>query len=115
MRKDNIVENYHGTLVADPYRWLEDSNDPDTQAWVKEQNRITRQHLDIPLREELKRRLEELWDYPQYELPLEAGGRLFFQKTTACRTSPCSTVRSPAASPLRCWIPILSAPTAPWP
>lgn len=99
MRKDNIVENYHGTLVADPYRWLEDSNDPDTQAWVKEQNRITRQHLDIPLREELKRRLEELWDYPQYELPLEAGGRLFFQKNDGLQNQPVLYCQEPGGEP----------------
>jgi prolyl oligopeptidase len=99
MRKDNIVENYHGTLVADPYRWLEDSTDPETIAWVQEQNAVTRKILDTPLREELKRRLERLWDYPKYELPREAQGRLFFQKNDGLQNQALLYCQDPGGEP----------------
>lgn len=80
MHKNDIEENYHGTLVADPYRWLEDSLSPETQAWAQAENVKTRAFLDIPLRREVYSQLARLWDYPKYELPQEAGERLFFQK-----------------------------------
>lgn len=82
MRKDNVTDNYHGTMVADPYRWLEDSLSADSQDWINEQNKKTRAFLDTPLRQELATRLGQLWDYPKYELPREVGGRLFFQKNS---------------------------------
>src|SRR5919204_2963837 len=80
-RRDDVVDDYHGTKVADPYRWLEDVDSAETRAWVEAQNRVTFAYLDqIPERERIKRRLTELWDYPKYGAPYQKGGRYFFFK-----------------------------------
>jgi prolyl oligopeptidase len=78
-RMGDVVENYHGTPVADPYRWLEDAAAPETQAWVAAQQRLTQAFLDeIPRREIIKARLTELWNYPRLSVPIKAGTRYFF-------------------------------------
>lgn len=99
MQKSNIVDNYHGTMVADPYRWLEDSAAPETITWVGEQNKRTRQVLDTPLREELRQRLQELWDYPKYELPQVVQGRLFFQKNDGLQNQAVLYCQDPGKEP----------------
>ncbi|MGH7605828.1 MAG: prolyl oligopeptidase family serine peptidase [Gemmatimonadales bacterium] len=82
-RKGDVVDDYHGTLVADPYRWLEDVDSPETVAWVEAQNRVTFGYLEqIPQREQIRRRLTELWDYPKYGAPFKKGGRYFFFKNS---------------------------------
>jgi prolyl oligopeptidase len=80
MRKDNIIENFHGIEVADPYRWLEHPNDPDTVKFIEEQNAFTREFLDGEARDKWVQRLTELWNYPKFSPPKEAGGRYFYQK-----------------------------------
>lgn len=80
-KKDDVVEDYHGTKVADPYRWLEDDNSEETKAWVKEQNKVTEAYLSqIPYREQVKKRLEELWNYPKYSSPYREGEYYYFSK-----------------------------------
>jgi prolyl oligopeptidase len=82
-RKGDVVDDYHGTTVADPYRWLEDVDSPETHAWVEAQNRVTFAYLErIPERERIHRRLTELWDYPKYGAPFQRGGRYFFFKNS---------------------------------
>jgi prolyl oligopeptidase len=82
-RKGDIVDDHHGTKVADPYRWLEDVDSPETRAWVEAQNRVTFAFLEqIPERERIRRRLTELWDYPKYGPPFKKGGRYFFFKNS---------------------------------
>lgn len=72
------VDDYHGTPVSDPYRWLEDLDSPQTQAWVEAQNRLTQSFLEqIPERAALRARLTTLWDYPKAWAPLRRGGRYF--------------------------------------
>lgn len=72
------TDNYHGTLVMDPYRWLEDVDSPDTLDWIKRQNELTFRFLErIPIREHLRKRLTELWDYPKAQAPIKRGGRYF--------------------------------------
>ncbi|MHC4389300.1 MAG: prolyl oligopeptidase family protein, partial [Planctomycetota bacterium] len=80
-RKDSIVDVYHGVKVPDPYRWLEDADSAETQAWVAEQNKLTSDFLAaIAAREEFETRLTNLLDYPRYSAPSKEGGRYFFWK-----------------------------------
>jgi prolyl oligopeptidase len=69
---------YHGVKVADPYRWLEDLDSPQTRSWVEAQNEVTFGYLEtIPARERIRRRLTELWNYERYGIPVKEGGRYF--------------------------------------
>ncbi|MCC5606396.1 prolyl oligopeptidase family protein [Nostoc sp. CHAB 5834] len=75
--KSNQVDNYHGTLVADPYRWLEDPDSEETRAWIEAQNQVTFGYLsEIPTREKIKQRLTKLWDYEKYGIPFKEGESL---------------------------------------
>ena len=80
-RKGDTVEDYHGTPIADPYRWLEDPADPEVIAWTEAQNSRTRGFLDaIPARERIRERLTTLWDYPRWSIPQKEAGRAFYLK-----------------------------------
>ena len=80
-KKGETVEDYHGTKVADPYRWLEDDNSEETKAWVKAQNKVTFDYLStIPQRDKIKKRLEELWNYPKYSSPFKKAEYYYFFK-----------------------------------
>lgn len=80
-RKTDQKDNYHGTTVADPYRWLEDDNSEETKKWVAAQNKVTDQYLaSIPFRSRVKQRLEELWNYPKYGSPTRKGDYYYFAK-----------------------------------
>lgn len=79
--KQEVKENYHGTTVADPYRWLEDDNSAETKAWVQEQNKLTFNYLDkIPYRSAVRSRLEKMWNYPKYSAPSKEGAFYYFYK-----------------------------------
>ncbi|HEY6063044.1 MAG TPA: S9 family peptidase, partial [Chitinophagaceae bacterium] len=71
-----------GTIkVIDPYRWLEDDNSPETKDWVKAQNKVTFDYLaTIPIREKVRKRLEELWNYPKYSSPFKKANNYYFFK-----------------------------------
>ena len=76
-------DDYHGTKVADPYRWLEDVDSADTKAWVGAQNESTFGFLkNLPKRDAIKQRLTELINYPRYSLPRKEGGRYFYSYNT---------------------------------
>jgi prolyl oligopeptidase len=80
-RKADIIEDFHGTSVADPYRWLEEPGDPEVVAWVEAQNALTQEFLGkIPSRARLEQRITELMDYPKYSAPFKKGERYFFFK-----------------------------------
>ena len=80
-RKSAIVDDYYGTRVADPYRWLEDPDSPETRAWIEAENRLTDAYLaEIPARATLRERLTKLWNYPKYGTPFRKAGRYFFFK-----------------------------------
>jgi prolyl oligopeptidase len=80
-KKVEVVEDYFGTKVVDPYRWLEDETSPEVKAWVEDQNRVTFAYLDkIPYREKLKARLTELYNYPRISAPFHRGETYFFTK-----------------------------------
>lgn len=87
-RKEDVVHNYHGTLVADPYRWLENDSDEEVAAWVKAQHEITEEYLENVPRASLKKRLAELWNYPRYSLPTQVGSYYFFQKNDGLQNQP---------------------------
>ncbi|HEX4845925.1 MAG TPA: prolyl oligopeptidase family serine peptidase, partial [Geothrix sp.] len=73
-RKGDAVDNYHGTKVADPYRWLEDDRSTETAAWVEAQNKVTRAYLDqIPERKAIEARLTKLWNYEKFGAPSKHG------------------------------------------
>lgn len=73
------VDNYHGTAVPDPYRWLEDPDSAETVAWVEAQNALTRPFLDaLPHREQIKARTTQLWDFPKVGTPWKQGKRYFW-------------------------------------
>jgi prolyl oligopeptidase len=80
-KKIEHVDNYHGTIVADPYRWLEEDNSPERAAWVEAQNKLTFAYLEkIPFRGQLAARLEKLFNYPKYSAPARRGEYFFFTK-----------------------------------
>src|SRR4029453_18727890 len=80
-RKVDQVDDYHGTKVSDPYRWLEDDNAPETKEGVGAQNKVKFAFLeDIPARGPIKERLRKLWNYERYGVPFREGGRYFFSK-----------------------------------
>lgn len=80
-KKESVSDCYFGTVVDDPYRWLEDDNSEATQEWVKAQNRVTDEYLStIPYRDTLKERLTQIWDYPKYGTPFKEGDYYFFFK-----------------------------------
>lgn len=79
--KVDTVTNYFGTEVKDPYRWLEDDRSPETEAWVKAENKTTYAYLDnIPYRKKLKQRLEKLWNYEKIGAPFVEGDYTYFYK-----------------------------------
>jgi prolyl oligopeptidase len=81
--KENQVDDYFGTKVADPYRWLEDDTSAQTAAWVKAENAITFAYLDkIPFRQKIQERLTKIWDYPKVTAPYKEGGRYYYSKNS---------------------------------
>jgi prolyl oligopeptidase len=92
-RKDAVVDDYHGTKVPDPYRWLEDADHPDTVKWVDAQNALTRSYVDGPPREAIKARLTELFDYARVGLPERQGNRYFYTRNTGLQNQSVLYVR----------------------
>jgi prolyl oligopeptidase len=75
------VDDYHGTKVADPYRWMEDLDSADVAAWIAEENKVTEAFLEIiPERKAIAERLTALWNFERYTPPAREGGRYFFTK-----------------------------------
>ena len=88
-RKDNVVDDFHGTLVADPYRWLENSGDPEVAEWVEKQNEVTQVFLEpVETREAIQARLLELWNYPRTNLPRKFGSWYFYTHNSGLQNQP---------------------------
>jgi prolyl oligopeptidase len=80
-RRGDVVDDFYGTPVADPYRWMEEPDDPETRAWSEAQREATEAYLRaLPVRDALHRRLTTLWDYPKYSAPAKHGQRSYFFK-----------------------------------
>ena len=81
-RQDTAVaDTYFGTVIKDPYRWLEDDQSEETKAWVKQQNALTFGYLEqIPFRDKVKDRLEQIWNFEKYGTPFKKAGYYYFFK-----------------------------------
>jgi len=96
------VDVYHGTSVADPYRWLEDVDSPATTAWVAAQNRLTDSFLaSIPQREKIRARLTQLWNYERYSAPFKENGRYFYFQNTGLQNQSVMYVEDGRDAPAR--------------
>lgn len=79
--KDNVVDTYFGVQVKEPYRWLENDTSKVTAAWVKAQNKVTKDYLaQIPFRSDLKKRMTYIMNYPKYGSPFKKNGQYYFYK-----------------------------------
>nr|WP_294899036.1 prolyl oligopeptidase family serine peptidase [uncultured Pedobacter sp.] len=79
--KDTVTDDYFGTKVADPYRWLENDTSAATKAWVVAENKVTQNYLEqIPYRKAMKERLTELWNYEKFSAPFKEGAYTYFYK-----------------------------------
>lgn len=79
--KKIVTDTYFGTKVEDPYRWLEDDRSPETEAWVKEENKVTFDYLDqIPFRDALKEELTAIWNYEKLSAPFKEGEYTYYYK-----------------------------------
>jgi prolyl oligopeptidase len=100
-RKSDQTDEYHGRKVADPYRWLEDLDSPETARWVEAENNLTFSFLnEIPARNRIKERLTKLWNYEKFGIPFKEGGRYFYSRNTGLQNqSVIYTVNSLSAEP----------------
>ncbi len=79
--QQDVIDVYHGREIKDPYRWLENPDSKETQAWITAQNELTFDYLsEISAREKIKQRLTKLWDYEKYGIPFKKGERYFYFK-----------------------------------
>ncbi|MCA9138552.1 MAG: S9 family peptidase [Planctomycetales bacterium] len=77
--KIDVTDTYHGIAVDDPYRWLEDTESKQTADWVAAENKVTQAYLDsLPQREPMRKRLQKLWNYERYSIPIRRGDRYFY-------------------------------------
>ena len=108
----DVVDDYHGTKVADPYRWLEDVDSPDTLAWVAAENQVTMEYLaGLPDRDTFKKRITELWNYPKISFPFREAGSLFYRKNTGLQQQSAFYMRSSLSAAPK----LLLDPNVQWP
>lgn len=82
-KKVKQVDDYFGTRIEDPYRWLENDNSPETKKWIDKQNKLTHSYLEkIPFRKKIKRELKDFFNYTRFSSPFRAGEYLFFYKNS---------------------------------
>ncbi len=80
-RRVDHTDTYHGTVVADPYRWLENLDGTETAAWVAAQNALARPYLEnVAGREAIESRLRELWNYERFDVPFKEGSNYFYSR-----------------------------------
>ena len=99
--KIDVVDNYHGTAVPDPYRWLEDPQNPDTIAWVAAQNELTQSVMaKLPVRQSFQERLTALWNFPKSSVPYRKGDHYFVQKNDGLQNQSVLYRQASLAAPL---------------
>jgi prolyl oligopeptidase len=98
--RGNVVEDYFGTKVADPYRWMEELDSKQVADWVAAQNQVSFDYLGkLPQREYFRKRITELWDYPKVSIPVYEGGRYFYAKNSGLQRQAPVYVRSSLTAP----------------
>jgi prolyl oligopeptidase len=101
-RKGEVVDDFFGARVADPYRWLEDDNSAETKAWVGAQNKVTFAYLErIPERAAIRQRLTRLWNFERFGVPFKRGRRTFYSHNTGLQNQAVLFVTSDPAKPGR--------------
>lgn len=89
IKKNKAIKNYHGTKIADPFSYLENSNDPDTKMFIEKQNLQTRNFLDqFKESKEYKERIKELWDYEKFSVPQKYSEYFYYQYNDGLRKQP---------------------------
>ncbi|HEV7594295.1 MAG TPA: prolyl oligopeptidase family serine peptidase [Gemmatimonadaceae bacterium] len=100
--RGNQVDVYHGVSIADPYRWLEDTDSPETKAWVEAENRLSDSFLaSIPERPAIKNRLTQIWNFARYSAPFKEGGRYFYFGNTGLQNQSVLFVQDGKNAPSR--------------
>jgi prolyl oligopeptidase len=80
-KKVDQQDDYFGTVVKDPYRWLENDNSEETKEWVEQQNKVTQEYISkIPYRKDVRNRLQKMWNYAKYSSPFKEGEYYYFYK-----------------------------------
>ncbi len=93
-KKVDVIDNYFGTEIPDPYRWLEDDMSEETTAWVKAQNEVTFAYLEeIPFRNQLKVRMSEIWNYPKMGTPGKEAGYYVYSYNTGLQNQDIITIK----------------------
>ena len=115
--KQMKYDNFFGTKVEDPFRWLEDDvrESEEVRSWVEDQNEVTFKEIDqLPYRKQIEARLTKLWDYEKYGVPFKRGDQYFYYKNDGLQNqSVLYKLDSLDAIRPYWWIPILGPMTAP--
>jgi prolyl oligopeptidase len=110
--KGDVVDDFFGTRVADPYRWMEALDSREVADWITAQNRVTTAYLDtLPMRARFRERITQLWDYPRVGIPVREGGRYFYDKNSGLQRQAPLYVRDALDAPAR----VVIDPNAMWP
>src|ERR1700687_4171483 len=96
------VDVYHGLSFPDPSRWLEDTDSPETKAWVEAENKLSDSYLaSIPERPAIKNRLTQIWNFARYSAPFKEGGRYFYYQNTGLQNQNVLYVQDGRGAPAR--------------
>jgi len=98
--KGDVSDDYFGTKVADPYRWMEDLDSKAVADWIAAQNAVTFRYLEaLPMRNTIKARITQLWDYPKTSTPVIEAGRLFYRRNSGLQKQSPLYVRTSLTAP----------------
>jgi prolyl oligopeptidase len=101
-RRGDQVDQYHGIAVADPYRWMEDVDSPETRAWVEAEAKLTRDYLaSIPGRDRIAQRLTEIWNYERWSAPEKHGTQWFYTHNDGLQNQSALFTTADPAQPAR--------------
>src|SRR4051794_31294562 len=100
--RGDVVDDYFGTKVPDPYRWMEDLDAKPVTEWIAAENAVTERYLStLPLREKLRKRITELWNYPKVSTPFVEGGQVFYRRNSGLQKQSLFFMRTDLKTPAR--------------